>query len=119
MSDQNISNQIGQAWNYHRQGKHQDAVAAFAHVLKSAPNNVDAHYGHGLALRALGDRVNAAESFRKAQELAQEHLTQLRAGGGGGTATAITSNVLDSSEDDRYMMLTRMAGQRLAEVTGS
>lgn len=111
MSEQNLHNQVGQAWNYHLQGKHQDAAAAFEHILKASPKDVDAHYGHGLSLRALGDRENARESFRKGLEYAQATLAHLRGGGGGQPTNDITS-----SEDDRYLMLTRMLGQRLAEL---
>ncbi|MBC7870034.1 MAG: tetratricopeptide repeat protein [Chitinophagaceae bacterium] len=108
MSQQNLTSQIGQAWNYHRQGNNREAIAEFEKVVKTAPDSVDALYGLGLSQRSAGDKTSAIETFRKAYILAKTTLADLRANNVG--------NNLQSIEDDRFMMLVRMTGQRLAEL---
>lgn len=109
MSQPNVSSQIGQAWNYHRQGNNKEAIAEFESAIRTAPENVDAYYGLGLAQRAAGDQLAASDSFSKAHSLAKTRLAALHSGESVG-------NDLQSSEDDRYLMLVRMIGQRLAEM---
>lgn len=106
--------QVGAAWGQLRNGQYPDAIAGFERVLQTVPNHVDAHYGLGLALRESGREADAVESFQKALEIAQSMLEAIRnkAGMGGDPA----HNELGSTEDDRYMMLTRMVKQRLAEM---
>jgi tetratricopeptide (TPR) repeat protein len=117
MSQQNTSNQIGQAWGLSRQGKHREAVTEFERIASTAPDSVDAHYGLGLAQRGLGNKTAAIEAFREAQRLAQNELARLRGGGTVNPEDAqAPSNDLNSTEDDRYLMLVRMIAQRLAEL---
>jgi len=103
-----ISGKIGDAWDLHRKGDHVTAARSFEEVLKTETENVDAYYGHGLAKRASGDKAAAKASFEKAKSLAERNLAEIRAGK--------TSNDLTTNKDDRYMMLTRMLQQRLAEL---
>ena len=107
-----VEAQIGQAWNHHREGRSADAIAAFEKILGTIPNNVDALYGIGLAQKALGREADAVESFQKAYELGEEMLRAIRSQVGGDENV----NALQTSEDDRYMMLGRMTKQRLAEL---
>jgi len=114
MSQSNINQQVGQAWKMHREGDNRGAVDEFNRILQSAQDNVDAYYGLGLALRADGQKEKSKEAFQKAYDLSQQALEAVRklndAEGSGG-ATEI-----GSTEQDRFMMLTRMLSQRLSEV---
>ena len=105
--------QVGAAWAQLRNGQHDEAITGFEKVLQMIPNHVDAHYGLGLALRETGREADAVESFQKALEIAQGMLDMLRSQAG---TSDPSFNELGSTEDDRYMMLTRMSKQRLAEL---
>jgi Tfp pilus assembly protein PilF len=100
MAQQPIDEQVGQAWQYHRQGDNQNAIAQFEAIVKQNPSNIDANYGLGLVQRALGRGEQAFESFQKALDLvnaAERHENNIE-------------------ERDRYLILTRMINQRLAET---
>lgn len=105
---------IGRAWRLHREGNNRTAIEEFEKILRTTPNDVDTHYGLGLALRADGQNAAAIESFTKAMELSQRAYDASRqlseAEGHHG------SNDLETTEDDRFMMLHRMIGQRLREL---
>lgn len=88
------------------QGDHAGAARAFEDVLRIEAKM--SCYGLGLAKRAAGDKSAAKASFEKAKSLAERNLAELRANN--------PSNDLKTSRDDRYMMLTRMLQQRLAEI---
>lgn len=107
-----VGSQIGNAWGSLRQGNHNEALTAFETILKDAPRNVDAYYGLGLAQMKAGQESKAIETFQKALETAQELLQAIR-GQMGGTDS---QNSIETTEDDRYMMLTRMIRQRLMEM---
>ena len=114
MSALQIDTMVGNAWRLHREGNNTAAIKEFREVLKTTPTNVDAYYGLGLALRADGQAGEAIESFRKALETAQQAYNATRQlsevdGHPGG-------NDLTSIQDDRFMMLTRMIKQRLADL---
>ncbi len=113
MPNQNVNQQIGNAWKLHREGENSTAISEFRKVMDHAPDSVDAHYGLGLALRADGDESGSAEAFQKAYQLCTDALIAVRkvSGSEGGIG-----NNLGSTEDDRYMMLTRMLQQRLVEM---
>lgn len=105
---------IGEAWRLHRNGDNKTAIAMFSEILEKTPNNVDACYGLGLARRANGDKTGAKEAFQTALKLAGKALDAVHtessvAGHHGG-------NDLATYDDDRYMMLSRMLRQRLAEL---
>lgn len=106
-----VDAQVGEAWGQLREGKVNEAINAYARILQTVPNHVDAHYGMGLAQRAAGREADAVESFQRALEVSKEMLAALRSQSG-----AENQNNLQMSEDDRYMMLIRMIGQRLAEL---
>lgn len=115
MVQQNVGTQIGQAWALHRAGRNGEAIAEFESIISIAPESIDAHYGLGLAQRADGQLERAIETFRKARHIAEEAYSAVR------TVSEVKGNVvrsndLSSSDDDRYMMLLRMIGQRLAEL---
>lgn len=108
---------IGAAWRLHRDGKHAAAIEMYQDILKRTPSNLDALYGLGLAFRNNGDLVKARESLQKAFDIAQRALD--------GVASASEAeghhgaNDLDTYEDDRFMMLSRMLQQRLGELDGA
>lgn len=101
--------QIGDAWNLHRQGNNSEAIRGFEAAVKSAPNDVDAYYGLGLAQRANKQYDQAVQSFQTALDLAKTTLEKLR-------SESKVENSLTTTNDDRYMMLIRMLGQRLEEA---
>lgn len=105
---------IGEAWRLHRANDHDQAIEIFRDILARTPDNLDAHYGLGLATRAVGKEEEAVEAFQKALHLAKEALKAVDTtasvdGHGGG-------NDLNSYDDDRYLMLNRMIRQRLNEL---
>lgn len=114
MSAMSSAQKIGQAWRLHRDGDSRGAIDMFSSIVETNPANVDAHYGLGLAHKALGDNEAAAAAFRTALENTEQALTAVQ------TAShvegQIGDNDLDSNFDDRYMMLTRMLNQRLEDV---
>lgn len=101
--------QIGDAWSLHRAGNNSEAIRAFQDALKMAADDVDIYYGLGLAQRANKQYDQALESFQTALNLAKQKLDQLR-------AESHQENQLSTTNDDRYMMLTRMIGQRIEEA---
>ena len=115
MSSLQIDTMIGNAWRLHREGDNTAAIKEFKEILKTAPTNVDAYYGMGLALRADGQTDAAIDAFNKALETAQQAYNasrQLSQADGGHPQ----GNDLSSIQDDRFMMLTRMIRQRLADL---
>lgn len=106
MATMRTEEMIGQAWRKHREGRNNEAIQEFKEILQKTPDNVDAHYGLGLAQRAEGNTEDAGVSFKKAFDLTQNALKAVR-------TTASTEGVhgandLESYADDRYMMLDRM-----------
>jgi tetratricopeptide (TPR) repeat protein len=98
MANDSVATQIGQAWRSHREGDNDAAIEHFARILRSAPDNIDANYGLGLANRAAGKYAAAVEAFRRALD------------------TADKAETISQDERDRYMMLSRMIKQRLEEI---
>ncbi|GAB4508538.1 MAG: hypothetical protein OHK0046_01270 [Anaerolineae bacterium] len=107
-----IEVQIGKAWGELREGNVEGAITGFDSALNTVPNNVDAHYGLGLAFRKAGRDADAIETFQKALELSKQMLEAIRSQIGGDDH----HNSLATTDDDRYMMLGRMIRQRLAEL---
>lgn len=105
---------IGEAWGLHRNNQNEEAAAAFRELTQVDEHSVDAYYGLGLSLRAMGQREDAVEAFRRAYNLAKEKLEALRAEIAEQQGETVT-NSLQMTEDDRFMMLVRMLHQRLAE----
>lgn len=117
MGTMHTEERIGEAWKLHRMGNNREAMDIFTEILRQRPDHIDALYGLGLAQRDEGSLHEAAESFSKAAQLAQEALDAV-------DKTSIVdghkgSNDLDSYEDDRFMMLSRMIEQRLEEIAAA
>jgi tetratricopeptide (TPR) repeat protein len=110
MSNETLAEQIGQAWRYQRDGKADAAIAEYERLLRQEPDNIDANYGMGLAQRTAGKYEVAIKYFEHAQALVEAAITTRRQASGDAPHTANTP------EDDRYMMLSRMLKQRLAEI---
>lgn len=91
---------INQAWMFQRDGKTNEAIAEFERVLKAAPDDIDALYGLGLTLRYAGKNAEAIQHFQQALKLVE-------------TGHA---NERTDANMDRWLMLTRMIRQRLAEL---
>jgi tetratricopeptide (TPR) repeat protein len=113
MSNDSIAAQIGQAWRYQREGKTDAAIAEFDRILRQDTDNVDAHYGMGLAQRAAGKYETAIKHFERALALVEA-----------GAAARYHGHVdeilvANTPEDDRLMMLNRMIKQRLAETNNA
>lgn len=109
MAQQTADSRLGDAWNAHRQGRNSEAISGFQAIAQSAPEDIDAHYGLGLALRANGNLEDALQAFQKALALVQARSEQLRGESRG-------ENQLNTADDDRMMMLTRMVNQRISET---
>lgn len=107
-----IEVQVGKAWGELRNGNLETALSGFEKALNAVPNNVDAHYGMGMTLRASGREAEAIESFQKALSISQQMLEAVRSQIGGDEI----QNSLQTTDDDRYMMMGRMIRQRLAEL---
>jgi Tfp pilus assembly protein PilF len=108
MTKEELSVMVGDGWEAVRKGDARAALDVFRRVLNDDNENVDAHYGLGLAQRASGDNVSAKTSFETAKRIAERELALIRKGG--------SSNDLSTTRDDRYMMLIRMLEQRISEV---
>ncbi len=109
MAQQAADSRIGDAWHAHRQGRNSEAISGFEAITKSTPDDIDAHYGLGLALRANGNLEGASQAFQKALALVQAKNDLLR-------GEKRSENQLNTVDDDRVMMLTRMINQRISEV---
>ena len=116
MSQPNVAPQVGEAWGFLREGRYDDAGRIFDEVIHTIPNDVDAYYGLGLVYRASGKEGEAIESFQKALEIAKELLAVLRSQLGVNGEHVSSLEALETTQDDRYMMLIRMIRQRLAEL---
>ena len=115
MANMHTEERIGEAWRLHRSGDNRGAMKIFDEILVKTPRDVDALYGLGLARRADGDNSGAQEVFQKALDIAENTLKAVD-----DTSSAEGhhgSNNLETNADDRYLMLTRMLKQRLAEVS--
>ena len=110
MSNDTFAEQIGQAWRYQRDGKADAAIAEYERLLRQEPDNIDANYGMGLAQRTAGKYEAAIKYFERTQAMVEAALTERR------QATGDVQHTANTPEDDRYMMLSRMRKQRLAEI---
>lgn len=115
MSTMDLAGRIGSAWRLHRDGGNQDAIRMFEEIIRDRPDSVDAHYGLGLAQKALGDDSAAAGAFQQALDLVE--ATQSADAFEAEAAGPADANGPNS--EDRYMMLTRMLKQRLEDVSAT
>lgn len=115
MSNENIAAQIGKAWRYEREGKTQEAISEYERILKQNGDDIDANFGMGLAQRAAGHKDRAVEFFQRAADLSEAALKRSRQQ----TSTSeghLIHSIGNTPEDDRNMMVNRMAKQRIAEI---
>lgn len=109
MSNQNnVAERVGQAWHHHREGRNDTAIAEFEAILKQNPNDIDANYGLALAQKKAGKTAAARQSFQNTLRLVEDAREVY-------TASRSDQNI-KTPEDDRFMMLSRMVKQRLAEL---
>lgn len=112
MSTMHSEERIGEAWRQHRMNNNPAAIEIFQEILNSDPKDIDALYGLGLAQRANGENGAAIESFQQALKFAQEGLEEVVS-----TSEGFGSgNNLNTDQDDRFMMISRMLKQRLVEL---
>lgn len=114
MSSDTVEAQIARAWDFQRKGQAADAAKEFERILKQNNDNIDAHYGMGLAKRSSGQNADALEHFQQALKLVEAAAETRRPAREGAER-----NEPNTTEDDRYMMLNRMIKQRLAEINAS
>ncbi len=98
----NLAEQLKQAWTYHNQHQNEQALPMFETLVNEEPTHIDANYGLGLTLAALGQKERAIAAFHRAAELVDVQVRQQAA----------------EDEDSRYTMLARMIAQQL-EVLNS
>ena len=117
MSTLHSSELIVESYGHHRDNNNEQAIQIFKEIIDTAPENVDAHYGLGLAYKASNDMAAAADAFQKALGFAEKAYNAVK------TASEAEGyhggNDLDTSEDDRFMMLSKMLKQRLEDVGAS
>jgi len=114
MKEKAAADEVAKAWGEHRRGQHRSAIAQFERILGGNPKNIDAHYGLGLASKAIAEQDEAISAFQRALELAQRAYESLQA----------TEPSPSQPEDEigarnlanRYYMLMRMLEQRLVEL---
>jgi tetratricopeptide (TPR) repeat protein len=128
MNVQTLEQKIGDAWQAHRSGDQAEAVKIFEQTLDNLEQitdrdskasrvrlEIDARYGLGLALRASGSPDAAIRNFQTAYQLCQERYHKLASH----PDSQAHGNNLGAMEDDRYLMLMVMIGQRLRELGAS
>ena len=118
MDEQLTRQKISEAWRQHREGQHGAAIDGFQAVLDEEPAQVDALYGIGLAFRADGQAKRAIDSFSSAQEALAAAEKERVAGKAErqDADTPLTINDPIAGDDDRFLILSRMINQRLAEL---
>ncbi|NPV68547.1 MAG: tetratricopeptide repeat protein [Anaerolineae bacterium] len=99
MSDRGNS-PMGRAWRSHSVGRDDTAIEEFRKLVAAAPDDIDALYGLGMALRSAGQGQEAREIFNK--------------------VLALLSKQEASTDDDanRLQMLRRMTQQQLSLIKG-
>ncbi len=108
--------QIAEAWSHHRADRNSDAIRGFENVLNSDPDDLDALYGLGLALRATGENEKAIGAFEKALVLAKKGLKEYKPATAAETDTMEDKLLAAVGQSPRFMMLIRMLEQRLTEL---
>ncbi len=120
MGNETIAAQVGRAWRYQREGQADSAVKEFEKILRQDPDDIDANYGMGLAQRSAGHPQAAVEYFQHALDIVDTKDTAGRIARDAAANDFQTERIKpNTAEDDRYMMLTRMLKQRLAETNAT
>jgi tetratricopeptide (TPR) repeat protein len=112
MSSNSLNASISQAWRYQREHQAATAITEYEKILKQDANNIDALYGYGLSLRDTGKKAEATAQFKRALELVDAAALSRRPA----TTGEEEHRTVNTPEDDRYMMLSRMIKQRLSEI---
>ena len=74
----NLLQSMKHATGLYRQGRLEEAIAAFRAILKQAPRLPEAHHNLGVALRARSDLAGAAKAYRNALSLAPDYASAHR-----------------------------------------
>jgi cytochrome c-type biogenesis protein CcmH/NrfG len=120
MANETIATQIGRAWRYQRDGEADTAIREFEKILQQNSDDIDANYGMGLAQRSAGNHQAAVEYFQHALDVVDHRDSAGRAAREAAANDFQTERIKpNTAEDDRYMMLTRMLKQRLAETNAA
>ncbi len=116
---QDLAARIGEAWRMHREGRNDDAIAEFERILKEDSDNVDAYYGLGLAQRARGNQPAAKSAFEQALILVDkaEAARRTHAAAEGRHEDAVGWSDERDNSFDHFLMMKRMIGQRLNELS--
>jgi tetratricopeptide (TPR) repeat protein len=116
---QEVAARIGEAWQLHREGRSEDAVVEFERILRDNPDNVDAYYGLGLAQRSTNRHSAAKSSFEQALILIDksEAARRTNAAAEGWHDDVSGWNDERDTSFDHFLMMKRMIGQRLSEVS--
>jgi len=93
----NIAEQLNQAWMNHTKHQNEQALPIFEAIVNQEPTHIDANYGLGLTLAALGQKDRARQVFQHAAELVDSQVKQMS----------------PDDEDARFTMLARMIAQKL------
>lgn len=109
MASSSVDDQVRRAWQHQRVGKSDDAVDAFAQIVRDHPQDIDARYGLGLAQKSAGMPGEAVLSFRGALQLVVD-------GQRVEDEKHDDADRIKSPEDDRLTMLARMLNQRIGEI---
>ena len=108
-----VVEQVSQAWQQLRAGKPDAAVTEFEKLVQQNPRDIDSHYGLGLSQKAAGQAEASRKTFKTALELIDESKKTYDA-----TRDPQQDNEnVRTPEDDRFLMLSRMVSQRLAELS--
>ncbi|GAB4575044.1 MAG: hypothetical protein Kow0077_24610 [Anaerolineae bacterium] len=86
---------LGRAWRAHVVGRDDSAIEEFRRILAANPDDVDALYGLGMALRGAGQGTEAAEVFTRVLALLDKQTAE------------------DEGDMNRLQMLRRMVQQQL------
>ncbi len=89
---------LGRAWRSHLVGRDDTAIEEFRKLVAAAPDDIDALYGLGMALRSAGQGREARETFDKVLEL----LSKQEASG--------------ADDANRIQMLRRMVQQQITLI---
>jgi tetratricopeptide (TPR) repeat protein len=117
MGNDTITSQIGRAWGFLREGQPDMAIKEFEKILQNEPDNIDANYGMGLAQRGTGQHQAAIKHFQHGLEIVDQNDSAGRIAREAAANDFQTERIKpNTAEDDRFMMLTRMLKQRLAET---
>lgn len=100
MDQQELNAKIGVAWKAHYKGDQQAAIQQFAQLAAQAPNEIDVHWGLGLAYRKAGDPQKALASFLQAKNLIDEASRE------------------NPEERGRLFILNRMVSQHIEQLGG-